>query len=186
MKKNSKRIFDFCISLVLLLMLMPLFLIVSLLIKINSKGPVFFKQERVGLKGKIFQLYKFRSMLTGMKGHFSTSFNDPRITPLGKLIRKSSIDELPQLINVLKGEMSLVGPRPNVSEQEIEYSKEHWNLRNSVLPGITGLAQVTRRSLATPEERLNLDLEYVKKRSFLLDISIILKTFLTLISKKGN
>ncbi len=181
-----KRFFDFIVSLILLIVLSPLFLLVALMIKLDSNGPVFFEQERLGLKGKSFRLYKFRSMYKDMKGHYSTSFDDPRITTFGKWIRKMSIDELPQLLNVLRGDMSLVGPRPNVIYQKDEYTPENWDLRNSVLPGITGLAQIEFRSFATPEERLEQDLAYVMKKSFVLDLIILVKTAGCLFSKKGN
>lgn len=186
MHKIAKRILDISISFFFLIFLLPILLFISILIKIDSKGPVFFKQDRVGYDGNIFQLYKFRSMYNDKKGAHFTTFDDPRITRVGKIIRRTSIDELPQLLNVLKGDMSLVGPRPNVPRQKDEYRAEDWALRNSVLPGITGLAQVKLRSLATPEERLFLDLEYIRKNSLLLDLKIIVQTALCLFSKKGN
>lgn len=181
-----KRSLDVFISLLALTVLFPLFLIIGFLIIIDSKGPIIFKQERVGLDGRPFFLYKFRSMYTEIKGAHYTSENDPRVTKVGRFIRRTSLDELPQILNVLKGDMSLVGPRPNVFAQKNEYTEEHWNTRNSVLPGITGLAQVTFRSLATPEERLNLDLEYVRNRDLLLDLKILLQTFFKLFLKNGN
>jgi len=119
-------------------------------------------------------------------GGHSTLDNDSRITPIGRLIRKSSIDEVPQLINVLKGEMSLVGPRPDLLKQKDEYSDEEWLKRLSVKPGITGLAQATLRSSATPEQRKKLDLDYVEKQSMCLDLLIISLTFKQVIFRGGN
>jgi lipopolysaccharide/colanic/teichoic acid biosynthesis glycosyltransferase len=182
----KKRVLDVILSIVFLIIFSPIFLIVALIIKLDSPGPVFFKQERLGLNGKSFHLYKFRSMYTDIVGHYSTSLNDPRITRFGKWIRKMSLDELPQLLNVVRGEMSLVGPRPNVINQRNEYTSEEWDLRNSVLPGITGLAQVKFRSLATPKERLEQDLMYVMKKSFFLDLLILFKTISCVFHNKGN
>ena len=177
---------DIILAIVLLSLVFPVLLIIGLFIKLDSKGPIVFKQERVGLNGKPFLLYKFRSMYTDKKGTYYTLENDPRITKIGKLIRKTSIDELPQLYNVLIGDMSFVGPRPNVVNQRDQYTKEQWDLRNSVLPGITGLSQITYRSLATSEERLNLDLKYVKTQSLFWDLKILFETFLKILSKNGN
>ncbi len=181
-----KRIFDIILAIVLLSLVFPVLLIIGLFIKFDSKGPIVFKQERVGLNGKPFLLYKFRSMYTDKKGAYYTLKNDPRITKIGRIIRRTSIDELPQLYNVLIGDMSFVGPRPNVFNQRDQYTQEQWNLRNSVLPGITGLSQITYRSLATLEERLNLDLKYVKTQSLFLDLKILFETFLKILSKNGN
>lgn len=183
-----KRLFDIVISLALLLIALPIMGLVILLIKVESSGPAIFRQERVGLKGKVFTIYKFRSMTTDAEkqGPHFTSADDPRITKLGKFIRKTSLDELPQLLNVLKGEMSLVGPRPNVPKQKEEYTAQEWNKRNSIRPGVTGLAQARFRSAATPEQRTALDLEYVDKTSFLYDVWIILMTIKQILFKGGN
>ena len=144
----------------------------------NSKGPVLFAQTRVGRYGKTFKLYKFRSMVTDAEllGPYYTQQNDPRITPVGRFLRKTSLDELPQLINVIKGDMSLVGPRPDVPAQREYYSEEEWQLRNRVRPGLTGLAQSTFRSDATMEQRKSMDLEYVNKGNIWLDIKIVFWT----------
>lgn len=180
-----KRLFDIVVSVCGVLMLSPIFMVVACAIKIDSKGSVIFRQKRVGLKGEIFYIYKFRSMVADatVKGSYQTKVNDSRITSVGRFIRRTSIDELPQLFNVLKGDMSLVGPRPNVFEQEKLYSHDDWKLRNSVPPGITGLAQALVRSSGTPEQRTKLDLEYVSKQSFSFDIYIILLTIKQLLFK---
>lgn len=182
-----KRLFDVLVSIISILTLLPVFITVACILKLDG-GPIFFKQTRVGKAGKEFQIYKFRSMVVNASqlGGFSTNTNDSRITPVGKFIRKTSIDELPQLINVIKGEMSIVGPRPNVPMQRDCYTLDNWNKRNSVLPGITGLAQATSRSLATSEERLSLDLEYIDRFGFVLDLKIILLTIKQIVLKGGN
>jgi len=179
--------FDVVISVLTLLALSPVFIVVSLLIR-RDGGPVLFRQTRVGLHGKVFSIYKFRSMVINSEqlGGYSTQKNDPRITRIGRFIRKTSIDELPQLLNVLKGEMSIVGPRPNVPGQQAEYTQEQWDLRNSVLPGITGLAQATLRSGATWQQRFDLDIEYVRLRSLRFDFNIILLTVKQVLTKGGS
>lgn len=182
-----KRLFDISVSAVLLIILMPLMTLLAILIKLESAGNVIFRQQRVGRNGEIFSIYKFRSMVVNAsaQGPYFTRENDSRVTRVGRFVRKTSLDELPQLINVLKGDMSLVGPRPNIPEQEGEYTPEEWNKRNSVRPGITGLAQATLRSAATYEERTRLDLEYVDKSWFLYDIKIILMTMAQIFGKGG-
>lgn len=183
-----KRLFDISVSLVLLFLAAPVMILAIVLIKVESKGSAVFKQERIGRQGRVFTIYKFRSMKNDAENqgpHF-TSSNDPRITRSGRFIRKTSIDELPQLFNVLMGDMSIVGPRPNVPKQKSEYTEQEWNKRNSVRPGITGLAQAVFRSAATPEQRTRLDLEYVDKVSMFFDIWIILLTIKQVIYKGGN
>lgn len=175
------------ISALALLMLLPVFIVIPLLIR-RDGGPALFRQTRVGLHGKPFSIYKFRSMVVDSEqlGGHSTLANDPRITKIGHFVRKTSIDELPQLLNVLKGDMSLVGPRPNVPGQRSEYTKEQWELRNSVLPGITGLAQATLRSGATWQQRYDLDATYVRSNSFSLDLKIVFLTFRQVFTRGGN
>ena len=182
-----KRIFDVVISMILLLTLLPILVLTILLIK-KDGGPAFYFQNRVGRYGKEFAIYKFRSMVTNASdlGGYSTENNDKRITKIGKVIRKTSIDELPQLINVIKGDMSIVGPRPNVPLQREKYTQEQWDIRNSVLPGITGLAQAIQRSNASPEEKLKLDLDYIKMSGFMFDIKIIALTIKQVLFKGGN
>jgi lipopolysaccharide/colanic/teichoic acid biosynthesis glycosyltransferase len=183
-----KTIFDFLISALALILLAPLLFVVAIMIFLDDPGSPFFKQTRVGLKGQVFGMYKFRSMKCNASevGPYFTQKDDPRITRIGKIIRRTSIDELPQLLNVLLGDMSIVGPRPDVPVQEKNYTPEEWNLRNSVKPGITGLAQATVRSNTTPEERTRLDLEYVNTHSFYIDLKIIAMTVKQVISKGGN
>lgn len=176
----NKRIFDVAVSAFLLLLLSPIFIIIALLSYYECKNwkTILFLQPRVGLHGRLFKMLKFRSMVidAAEKGEYYTFRNDPRITKLGRFLRKYSLDELPQLINVLKGEMSLVGPRPDLPVQRQFYTEEEWNLRCSVRPGMTGLAQATLRSQATPEQRKYCDLEYAKKPNLGLDLKIILMT----------
>ena len=183
-----KRIFDIVTSLVMLIILSPILILTAIAIKLDSKGPILFTQQRVGRLGQEFSIYKFRSMVQNSAdiGPYYTSNNDVRITKVGNFIRRTSLDELPQLLNVLKGEMSVVGPRPNVPVQRKDYSAENWDKRNSVRPGITGLHQATLRSSATPAQRLALDLEYANNASFFLDLKIILLTIKQIILKGGN
>lgn len=184
----SKRAFDIVASLFGILLLSPVLVIVSIVIKLDSKGPVLFSQKRNGFKGKVFEMYKFRSMVTNaeailkdlehkneVSGHMFKMKNDPRITKVGKFIRKTSIDELPQLFNVLKGDMSIVGPRPPIIREVQKYDSWH-NLRLSVRPGLTGLWQVSGRNNIGFEEMIRLDLKYIRERSFWYDLKIILKT----------
>ncbi|MFN3620277.1 sugar transferase [Sphingorhabdus sp.] len=183
-----KRIFDILISAILLIPIIPVMLGVAVCILLSDGRPVFFSQMRVGRGGKNFKLWKFRSMIVDSEkvGSFSTGTNDPRITKIGRFIRRTSIDELPQLFNVILGDMSLVGPRPDVPQQRLNYSQEEWDLRVSAKPGITGLAQATLRSDATPEERLALDLDYVRSNGLLIDMNILLKTAIQVLGKGGN
>jgi exopolysaccharide biosynthesis polyprenyl glycosylphosphotransferase len=192
-----KRFLDIFGSLLGLILLAPLFLIVIIGIKVEDpKGPVFFAQNRVGKDGKEFKMYKFRSMVTNAEemldslmhrnettGAMFKMKEDPRVTKIGKFIRKTSIDELPQLLNVLKGEMSLVGPRPALPREVKEYSTYH-KQRLMVTPGCTGLWQVSGRSNIGFEQMIELDLKYISKRSIWLDIKLILKTFFVLIGSK--
>ena len=182
-----KRAFDILFSLTLIIFLFPIFLIVSILIKIDSQGSIFFKQERVGVNGNIFIIYKFRSMVKDAEylGSSRTHASDKRITKIGKFIRTTSIDELPQLINVIIGDMSIVGPRPNLLEQKNEYSLDDWKKRNSIRPGIIGLAQALKRSNASHEERTRLDLMYVDNHSFRYDFQIIIQTIKQVFFKRG-
>ncbi|HEO8419460.1 TPA: sugar transferase [Yersinia enterocolitica] len=193
----SKRLIDIIGASLGLLFLSSFFIIVAILIKVqDSKGPVFFKQQRVGKNGKIFNMYKFRSMVSNAEelleslldknetsGAMFKMKDDPRITRIGKFIRKTSIDELPQLWNVLKGDMSLVGPRPPLPREVDEYT-EYDMQRLLVTPGCTGLWQVSGRSNIGFEGMVELDLKYISKRSLLNDIKILLKTVLVLFGSK--
>ncbi|MFC7371394.1 sugar transferase [Fictibacillus iocasae] len=191
--EGSKRMLDILGALVGLILLLPVFIIVSLLIKReDSKGPVFFKQIRIGKDGKAFYMYKFRSMVSDaeeklaellqyneIEGAMFKMKEDPRITKIGKFIRKTSIDELPQLWNVLTGDMSLVGPRPPLPREVEQYNAYH-KQRLLVTPGCTGLWQVSGRNAMSFEEMVNLDIQYISKRSVFFDIKIILKTITVL------
>lgn len=183
-----KKMFDISVSAVALLFLSPVLLVVAVLIMLDDPGTPFFRQLRVGLNGKTFWMYKFRSMKLNASetGPYYTQPNDPRITKVGRFIRRTSIDELPQLLNVLFGDMSIVGPRPDVPNQEKNYRPEQWRARTSVIPGITGLSQAMVRSDATHEQRTHLDLKYVDEHNFMLDMKIILMTIQQIIKKGGN
>ena len=183
-----KRLVDVCLSLVALVVLSPVLLGAALAVFIDSGAPVFFKQTRVGAGGRLFGMFKFRSMRRDAEstGPYFTQDNDARITRVGKVIRRTSIDELPQLINVLLGDMSLVGPRPDVPAQKELYSADEWQQRCSVRPGITGLAQALIRSVGSHQDRLALDLRYTREHSAWLDIKILWLTLARLNGKGGN
>ena len=181
----SKRTMDIVSSLVGLILLSPLFLLVAILIKLDSKGPIIFKQIRIGKNSKPFYIYKFRSMKIDAPNLSTEEFINASdfTTKVGKFIRKTSIDELPQLVNILKGDMSIVGPRP-VIEREVrllEIRKE-CNV-DSILPGITGLAQINGRDNIDDYEKVKYDFEYLSKRNLVLDIKII-KTYIILTTIK--
>jgi undecaprenyl phosphate N,N'-diacetylbacillosamine 1-phosphate transferase len=183
-----KRIFDFFGALIGLILLSPLFLLVTLLIKLDSPGPVFFRYERIGKDSKPFNPFKFRTMIEGAlnKGlGYTAAENDERITRLGKFLRKWGIDELPQLINVLKGEMSLVGPRPTFRYQVEKYD-DFQKKRLLMKPGITGLALTRGRNMLSWEERIKYDVQYIEDWSLLLDFEILIKTpYFIFIKQKG-
>jgi len=182
-----KRILDMLFGALGLILTSPLWLYVIIRIKTEDRGPVFFVQERVGKNGKLFRMYKFRSMIVGAEkkglGVFIRT-DDERITRIGKFIRKTSIDELPQLINVLKGEMSIVGPRPTLEYQVKRYNEEQ-KRRLSVKPGITGWAQINGRNNMTWPEKIELDLWYVDHWSIGLDLKIIGRTIWFVLKKEG-
>jgi lipopolysaccharide/colanic/teichoic acid biosynthesis glycosyltransferase len=183
-----KRLVDVAVSVLALLLLSPVLLGVALAVALESGFPVLFKQQRVGRGDREFGLYKFRSMVKNAAaiGPYHTASDDPRITRSGRFIRRASLDELPQLFNVLKGEMSLVGPRPDVPAQRALYTPQDWQARCSVRPGITGLAQAKLRSEATPQQRLELDLRYVREHSLALDLRILWWTLGRLTGKGAN
>ena len=180
--KYIKRFLDLILSLMALIILMPLMMVIAILIKIDSRGPVFFLQERLGKNGKIFKIIKFRTMIVNAEnigdGLKIKSESDNRITRVGKIIRKTSLDELPQLVNVIKGDMSIVGPRPPVTYHPYKYEKysEEQRERFNVRPGITGLAQVKVRNSASWDERINIDIKYIKEITFINDLKIIVRT----------
>lgn len=193
-----KRLFDVLISLMLLLMLLPLFLVTALLIRLESPGPVLFSQQRVGLNGRFFSFYKFRSMVINaaelkdqllkqnesQAGVIFKMKRDPRITRVGRFIRKFSIDELPQLYNVLIGDMSLVGPRPPLPREVAEYTLED-RKRLHVKPGITCIWQVSGRSDIPFDQQVSLDKQYIHSQSLWRDLMILLKTIPAVLTGKG-
>lgn len=186
--RTCKRLFDVVASACGLVLLSPVFLATAIAIKLDDGGPVFYNQERIGKGGKPFKMYKFRSMKVNadqeieklqkhneVDGAMFKMKNDPRITRVGKFIRKTSIDEFPQLLNVLLGQMSIVGPRPPLPREVAEYT-DYDKQRLYVRPGCTGLWQVTVRNSVGFHEMVNIDLDYIKRRSFHLDLEIMLKT----------
>ncbi|MGD2246619.1 MAG: sugar transferase [Candidatus Aminicenantes bacterium] len=197
-----KSVFDFILAFIIFVLLLPFFLIAAAAIKIDSRGPVFFVQERFGKREKRFQCFKFRSMYQDADERLETHLwknpeageewkkykklkaNDPRVTRVGRFLRKYSLDELPQLINILKGEMSLVGPRPYILTELKDYSY-YKTILSQVKPGITGLWQISGRSLLTFQERLNLDEHYIRNWSLWLDVVILIKTIQAASSGKG-
>lgn len=178
-----KRGLDIVLAIIILIILSPLLLLLSLLIKIDSPGPVFFKQNRTGLNGKDFAVIKFRSMVKE-NDVFDFEKGD-QITRVGKFIRKLSLDELPQLFNILRGEMSFIGPRPWLPILN-QYYTEYQKKRFDVKPGITGLAQVSGRKDLNIIDRINYDIEYVNNISFLLDMKIFLKTIIVIFKSSDN
>lgn len=184
----AKRLFDFCVSALAILALSPLLATVAILIRRHDGGRVFYRQLRVGRDGRTFRVFKFRTMVENADriGGYATADDDSRITPLGRKLRRTSIDELPQLFNVLAGDMSIVGPRPDVPAQRALYTDDEFSRRHSVRPGITGLAQATLRSDATEGQRKALDLEYVDRSGLLLDLRIIAMTVRQVLTKGGN
>ena len=190
MEKIIKRTIDIILASGALIILFPFFVIIAILIKIDSKGPVFFIQERVGKNGKPFNFIKFRTMvenaeLMGLKE--SAHENDPRITRIGKFLREWTIDEAPQFINVLKGDMSLVGPRPlsAYNSGNTPEMKKMWQKRISVKPGLVSLVDMKGRNLVPWEKRFEYDLWYIDNQSFWLDLKILVLGFFSVISRKG-
>lgn len=194
----TKRVLDIIGSLVGIILLSPFILIVAIIIKVQDpRGPIFFKQKRIGKHGQEFYMYKFRSMVSNAEellkdlleqneicGAMFKIKDDPRITKFGKFIRKTSIDELPQLWNVIKGEMSLVGPRPPLPREVKEYD-DYDKQRLTVTPGCTGIWQVSGRNNLSFKEMVELDLKYISERNIWVDIKIILKTILVLVGSKN-
>jgi lipopolysaccharide/colanic/teichoic acid biosynthesis glycosyltransferase len=189
---------DVSLSALALVILSPVFLIVSLAIKLDSKGPVFFVQERVGKRGVLFKMYKFRSMVAGAEqkldslldknerdGPVFKILDDPRVTSVGKIIRRSCIDELPQLFNILRGDMSIVGPRPPLPREVQQYTAEQMK-RLSIAPGLTCTWQIRKSEKMSFDEWVESDLEYICERSFKLDLKIIFATVLILAKRYGD
>lgn len=193
-----KRLADIVLSLLGLVILSPVFLIVAIIIRFDSKGKIIFGHKRIGKNMKEINVYKFRTMYENadeifnnfteeQKQEYYINFkldNDPRITKVGDFLRRTSLDELPQLINIIKGDMSIVGPRPIVTKEIPKYG-EYVETVFSVLPGLTGYWQANGRSDTTYEERVQMDMHYIKTRSLLMDIKIIFKTFVSVIKKEG-
>ena len=179
-----KRIIDIIGSLAGLIILSPVFLVVSVLVYSKLGSPIFFTQERVGKNGKIFKMIKFRTMLDSTNKFGELLDDEERLTPFGKKLRSTSLDELPELINVLKGDMSLVGPRPLLVEYIPLYSKHQFR-RHEVNPGITGWAQVNGRNSIDWETKFDLDVEYVDKFNLIMDIKILFLTVLKVIKRDG-
>ena len=192
-----KRVVDLVVASLLLVLFLPVIPVVALLIKLDSPGPILYRQKRIGKNGKEFNFYKFRSMvmgaekvvgalrpLSGVDGPVFKLKEDPRVTGVGRFLRRSSLDELPQLINVLKGEMSIVGPRPNLPSEVSHYLP--WQRRRlDVTPGITCLWQIAGRSHIGFQEWMRLDLEYIRTRSLATDLQIMAKTIPAVIARKG-
>ncbi len=196
--KVVKRIIDVVLSTIALIILSPIFLIFALAIKLESKGPVFFKHTRIGKNGKIIKIYKFRSMVENAeeliqkftpeqmkeyKENYKLT-NDPRITKVGKFLRKTSLDELPQLINIIKGELSIIGPRPVIQEELEKYGPDAQKFL-SVTPGLTGYWAANGRSCTSYEERMKMELYYVDNISLKMDIKVFFKTIEAVVKGKG-
>jgi exopolysaccharide biosynthesis polyprenyl glycosylphosphotransferase len=196
-RRYIKRPLDILASLVGLLLLSPLFIVLAVMVRLDSRGPVFFRQMRVGKGGREFEFYKFRSMvqdaeamknklmhLNELEGPVFKISDDPRITPIGRFLRRTSLDELPQLLNVLRGDMSLVGPRPPLPAEVANY--ESWQRQKlSVLPGITCLWQISGRNHIGFTEWMRLDIEYIRRQSFGVDVKILARTLPAVLLRKG-
>lgn len=196
--KYTKRILDIVISTIGFIVLLPIFGMIALCVKLDSRGPVFFKHKRIGKNGKEIYIYKFRTMVKNAEDmikdftpeqakEFRKNYklkDDPRITKVGKVLRKTSLDELPQLLNIIKGELSIIGPRPVIKE-ELEKYGDNKKKFLSVTPGLTGYWAANGRSCTSYEERMDLELYYVDNMSFKLDIKILIKTALTVLIRKG-
>lgn len=186
-KSFLKRFTDILFSIIVLLLSLPLFLIAMIAIKLDSKGPVFFIHERTGYKGKPFKMIKFRGMIDNALayGPELTQENDPRITRVGKILRRTSFDEVPQFINVLKGEMSIIGPRPeiiSITNTYNEYQRRVFDYK----PGITGISQINGRQKLTPDQRTKMEIEYYEKENFWSDLKILFKTVSVILTNEGN
>ena len=186
-----KHILDFLGSLIGLIIVLPFFILIAIAIKFTSEGPVFYRQERLGKNGKVFKIFKFRTMVVNAdkmgSGIIVNSEEDSRITKVGKFLRATSLDELPQLINVLIGDMSLVGPRPPVPYHPYKYEdySDFQSKRFEMKPGMTGLAQVTVRNSVPWDQRILIDVEYVEKFNLWMDIKILFKTFIKIFKKES-
>lgn len=182
--KLIKRFMDFLIAALSIIIFSPLLIILAILVRVKLGGPVIFKQERPGLNGKVFKLYKFRTMTDAKDENGNLLDDEYRLTSFGKKLRSTSLDELPELYNILKGDMSIVGPRPLLVKYLPLYNDEQ-KRRHDVRPGLTGLAQVSGRNAITWTEKFNKDIEYVDNVSLRLDISIFFKTIYCVLKKEG-
>lgn len=182
-----KRLTDIIFSLLILIITSPILLIAIIVIKLESKGPAFFLHERAGYQGRKFKLYKLRGMVDNALsiGPEITQINDPRLTKSGKFLRRTSIDEIPNFINVLKGEMCIVGPRPDVFSITNTYTSEQKRVLE-FFPGVTGISQINGRQKLTPEQRVKMEIEYYEHATFWSDLIVVLKTFGIVINNKGN
>lgn len=184
-QKYIKRILDFIFSLILIIVLSPLLLIIALIVRINLGSPIIFKQERTGLHGKTFTIYKFRSMTDERDENGELLDNELRMTRFSRIFRSTSLDELPELFNILKGDMSFIGPRPLLTEYNELYNKEQ-KKRHNVRPGLTSYTAVNGRSTLSWEHRFELDTWYVNNVSFLLDLKILFKTFIVVLKRENT
>ena len=185
---HIKRIIDFVLAFIALVLLSPLFLVLALWIKMDSKGPVFFKQKRIGINRSFFQIYKFRTMLSETPSDMPTHLldnPDAFITKSGRFLRKTSLDELPQLINILKGEMAFIGPRPALWNQDDLADERDKYDANDVLPGLTGWAQINGRDELPIKDKAQLDGEYIQNMSFWFDIKCFFGTFISILKSDG-
>lgn len=183
-QSGIKRGFDLVASILGMLLLSPLLLLLACVVKFDSPGPVLFRQQRPGLHGKPFTLYKFRTMTNDQDMNGSLLPDAERLTPFGRFLRSTSLDELPELFNVLKGDMSLVGPRPLLMEYLLRYTSEQMR-RHEVRPGITGWAQINGRNTLSWEEKFQMDVWYVDHCSFWLDLKILWLTLVALVKQEG-
>ena len=185
-----KHILDKVFGSILLILLFPILAIISIMVKIDSRGPIIFKQKRLGKDGRIFEMYKFRTMyvdapdLRNEDGSTFNSDDDPRVTKIGKILRKTSLDELPQILNILKGEMSFIGPRPDLPDH-FEIYDENDKKKLSVRPGVTGYAQANGRNNNSWAQRIEMDIFYIENYSLLLDINILFKTVYSVLRQEG-
>ena len=182
--KLIKRFMDFLIAALSIIIFSPLLILLAILVRVKLGGPVIFKQERPGLNGKVFKLYKFRTMTDAKDENGNLLDDEYRLTSFGKKLRSTSLDELPELYNILKGDMSIVGPRPLLVKYLPLYNDEQ-KRRHDVRPGLTGLAQVSGRNAITWTEKFNKDIEYVDNVSFGLDVSIFFKTIYCVLKREG-
>ena len=195
---NIKRVLDLILSIIGAIVLLPVFILIAIAIKIESKGPAIFKHTRIGKDGKVIKIYKFRTMVNNAEDmiknftidqqkEFKQNYklkNDPRITKIGKILRNTSLDELPQIFNIIKGDLSIIGPRP-VIEEELKKYEENIEKFLSVTPGLTGYWAANGRSSTTYEQRMQMELYYIDNMSFMMDVKVFFKTILSVLKKEG-